>query len=301
MKILITGASGLIGSALREFLSANGHEARGLLRSNYAEGDPHWNPEEGVIDLRNFTQIDAVVHLAGDNISEGRWNADKKARILNSRVTGTKLLAEFLAKSEHKPKVFISGSAIGFYGSRGEEDVDENSKAGEGFLSDVCKQWEAATAPAVDAGIRVVNIRTGMVLSLSGGALKKMLFPFKMGLGGVVGNGKQFMSWVSINDLVEMIQYAMANDSISGPLNLVSPNPVSNYQFTKTLGHSLRRPTMFPMPAFAARLMFGEMANDLLLASTKVIPRKLINAGYKFQHSALEEALQFLLKFARNS
>jgi len=301
MKVLITGASGLIGSALRESLCTNGHEARGLMRSNYSKGDPHWNPEEGVIDLGNFTQIDAVVHLAGDNISEGRWNADKKARILNSRVTGTKLLAEFLAKSEHKPKVFISGSAIGFYGSRGEEDVDENSKAGEGFLSDVCRQWEVATAPAVDAGIRVVNIRTGMVLSLSGGALKKMLFPFKMGLGGVVGSGKQFMSWVSINDLVEMIQYAMANESISGPLNLVSPNPVSNYQFTKTLGRSLRRPTMFPMPVFAARLMFGEMANDLLLASTKVIPRKLINAGYKFQHSALEEALQYLLKLAKNS
>ncbi len=189
MKVLITGATGLIGSALGEFLSANGHETRGLLRSNYTEGGPHWNPEEGVIDLGNFTQIDAVVHLAGDNISEGRWTAAKKARIQNSRVAGTKLLAEFLAKSEHKTMVFISGSAIGFYGHRGDEDMDEDSKPGEGFLPDVCKQWEAATAPAVDAGIRSVNIRTGMVLSTSGGALKKMLFRFKMGLGGVVVNG----------------------------------------------------------------------------------------------------------------
>ncbi len=296
MKVLITGSTGLIGSALGEFLSTNGHEVRGLLRNNFAEDDPHWNPEEGVIDLGNFTQIDAVIHLAGDNISEGRWNDAKKARILNSRVIGTKLIANFLAKLEHKPNVFISGSAIGFYGSRGEDVVDENSKPGKGFLSDVCKQWEEATTPAFNAGIRVVNIRTGMVLSLSGGALKKMLFPFKMGLGGIIGNGKQFMSWVSINDLVEMIQYAMTNDSLNGPLNLVSPNPVSNYQFTKTLGHTLRRPTMFPMPAFMARLLFGEMANDLLLASTKVIPQKLINAGYKFQHSELEKALQFLLR-----
>ncbi len=296
MKVLITGSTGLIGTALEESLSANGHKVRGLLRSNFAKGDPHWNPEEGVIDLGNFTQIDAVIHLAGENISEGRWNEAKKARIRDSRVLGTKLIAEFLAKLEHKPKVFISGSAIGFYGSRGEEEVDENSKPGEGFLPDVSKEWDEAAKPAHNAGIRVVNIRTGVVLSLSGGALKKMLFPFKMGMGGVVGNGKQYMSWVSIDDEVEMIQFAMTNDSISGPVNLVSPNPVSNYQFTKTLGRALRRPTMFPMPAFMARLMFGEMADDLLLASTRVIPRKLINAGYKFQHSTLENALQFLFR-----
>ena len=269
MKVLITGSSGLIGSALIESLAANGHEVIRLLRKKFAEDSPVWDPENGVIDLADVRGIAAVVHLAGDNIAEGRWNSQKKGRILNSRVIGTKLLAEFFAASDHKPHIIVSASAVGVYGDRGEELVDETSGPGNGFLADVCKQWEGATASAVDAGIRVAKVRLGVVLSTAGGALKKMLLPFRMGLGGVIGTGKQYMSWVSIDDVVGIIQYVIANDAMRGPVNLVAPNAVSNREFTKTLGRVLHRPTIFPMPAFAARIAFGEMANELLLSSTR--------------------------------
>jgi uncharacterized protein (TIGR01777 family) len=200
----------------------------------------------------------------------------------------------------HKPNVIVSASGVGAYGDCGEEVVDERSEFGRGFLADVARQWEESAAPAVEAGIRVVNIRLGVVLSASGGALKKMLLPFKMGLGGVIGSGKQYMSWVSIDDVVKMIQYVIANDSIRGPVNFVSPRPVSNFEFTKTLGRALHRPTVFRMPAFAACLVFGEMAKELLLFSTRAIPKKLMDSGYQFRHSELEEAFRYLLGKADN-
>ena len=296
MKVLITGSSGLIVSALTESLEANGHEVIRLLRKKLDDKSPAWDPENSVIDLGDVTGIDAVIHLAGENIAAGRWNAQKKERILSTRVKGTKLLAEFFAASDHKPRIIISASAVGIYGDRGEELVDETSEPGNGFLAGVCKQWEQATTPAVDAGIRVANVRFGMILSTSGGALKKMLGPFRMGLGGIIGNGKQYVSWVSIDDVVEMIQYIIMNDSMRGPINLVSPNAVSNREFTKTLGRVLHRPTIFPVPAFAARIAFGEMANELLLTSTRVQPTKLMDSDYKFRHAELGEALKHLLK-----
>jgi len=296
MKVLVTGASGLVGSALIESLEANGHETAPLPRTRVANGSPYWDPESGVMDLAGVSDIAAVVHLAGENIASGRWNDRKKARILDSRVKGTKLLSEFFAASKSKPQVIVSASAIGFYGDRGEELLDETSALGGGFLADVVKQWEAATVPAVDAGIRVVNARFGMVLSVAGGALKKMLLPFRMGLGGVIGSGKQYMSWVSIEDLTGMIQYAIANDSLRGPVNFVSPHPVTNHEFTKTLGRAVHRPTVFPMPAFMARLAFGEMADELLLASARVVPGKLLDSGYKFRHPGLRDALEHLLQ-----
>ncbi|MEC4680591.1 MAG: TIGR01777 family oxidoreductase [Nitrospirota bacterium] len=300
MKVLITGSSGLIGSVLIESLASNGHEVIRLLRKKFAKDSPVWDPENDVIDLADVRDIAAVVHLAGDNIAEGRWNDRKKGRIRNSRVRGTKLLAEFFAASEHKPRIIVSASAVGVYGDRGEELVDETSEPGNGFLADVCQQWEGATASAVDAGIRVANVRFGVVLSTAGGALKKMLLPFRMGLGGVIGGGKQYMSWVSIDDVVGMIQYVIGNDSMRGPVNLVSPHAVSNHEFTKTLGRVLHRPTIFPMPAFAARLAFGEMANELLLSSTRAVPKKLMNSGYKFRHPELGEAFEHLLKNAES-
>lgn len=296
MKVLITGSSGLIGSALIGSFSVHGHECIPLLRSNSAQVGPSWDPEHGAMDLANVTDIDAVVHLAGDNIAEGRWNDRKKASILNSRVRGTKLLSEFFAESKHRPRVIVSASAVGVYANRGEELVDESSALGHGFLADTGKEWEGATAAASDAGIRVVNARFGIVLSTKGGALKKMLLPFRMGLGGVIGSGKQYMSWVSIDDVVEMIQYVIMNESMEGAVNFVSPNAVTNREFTKTLGRVLHRPTILTMPAFAARLALGEMADELLLASTRVGPRKLTESGYHFRHSSLIDALEHLLK-----
>jgi len=295
MKVLVTGSSGLIGSALIESLTANGHEAIRLFRTESVDGAPFWNPEKGIVDLGDVIGVDVVVHLASYNIAESRWNKRTKTRILDSRVRGTRLLSEFFAASSHKPKVIISASAVGAYGECGKNVVDERNEFGKGFLADVARQWEESTAPAVEAGIRVVNIRLGMVLSASGGALKKMLPPFRMGLGGVIGSGKQYMSWVSIDDVTKMIQYVMTNDSMRGPVNFVSPTPVNNYTFTKALGRALHRPTMFRLPAFVASLVFGEMATELLLSSTRAMPKKLLDGGYPFCHSELEETFRYLL------
>lgn len=295
MKVLVTGSSGLVGSALVTSLAAAGHEVVCLKRTGSTDASPIWEPENGRIDLTAVKEISAVVHLAGDNIADGRWNKAKKERILNSRVQGTKLLADYYAASEEKPNVIISASAIGYYGDRGVESLSEASEPGSGFLATVCKQWEEATTSATDAGIRVAHLRLGMVLSTVGGALKKMLFPFRLGLGGVIGSGKQYISWVSIDDLTEMIQYVINNESLQGPVNCVSPTPVSNYEFTKTLGRALHRPTVIPMPAFAARLAFGEMARELLLASSRVIPQKLIDSGYEFRYPQLCGAFEHLL------
>jgi len=280
MKILITGSSGLIGSKLVSFLKAERHE---VVRYNRMATRPAI--EEG---------LDAVVHLAGEPIA-GRWTAKKKGRIRQSRVDGTRQLCETLAKLERPPRVLVSASAIGYYGDRGAEPLNEDSSPGEGFLADVCRGWEAATGPAAEAGIRVVNLRFGVVLSGEGGALAKMLLPFKMGVAGIVGSGRQFWSWVAIEDVIGAIQHALNTERARGPMNAVSPNAATNREFTKTLGRVLRRPTVLPMPSVAARMVFGEMAEALLLASARVQPIRLESSGYRFHFPNLETALRHLV------
>lgn len=296
MNVLITGSSGLIGTALIDELTSKGHTVHRMVRNQSTDVPFSWNPVEGKINFDESTKIDAVVHLAGANIGDGRWNEARKKAILESRELGTHVLSSTLAKLNKKPKVFISGSAVGFYGNSGDEIVDESSKAGSDFLAQVCQKWEKATKPASDAGIRTVNIRTGIVLSSRGGALKRMLLPFKMGLGGIIGNGKQYMSWVSINDVSNMIQFIIETESISGPVNLVSNKPVTNYEFTRSLGKVLRRPTFFRIPAFLMKMIFGEMGDAVLLSSTRTVPKKLNEAGYIFVHEHLEKALNDILK-----
>ena len=301
MNILVTGSTGLIGSALVPFLIANGHNITRLVRSkprpdaapNAAE--VHWDPAAGIVAMNELEGIDTVVHLAGENIASGRWTTSKKLRIRQSRVRGTSTLSEHLSPLRQPPKVLVCASAIGYYGDRGEEILREDSAPGSGFLSDVCREWEAATEPAVRRGIRVVHVRTGIVLSTRGGALGKMLLPFRMGLGGKVGTGRQYMSWITLDDHLSVIQQAITNDALRGAVNAVVPNPVTNLEFTKTLGKVLARPTIFPLPAFAARLALGEMANDLLLASTRVQPACLQAAGFAFRYPHLEGALRHLL------
>jgi hypothetical protein len=296
MQISVSGSRGLVGSALLPALQEAGHQVIPLVRGIPEDGEIGWDLEHGEIEDEKFEGLDAVVHLAGESIAEGRWTEAKKARIRESRVAGTQLVSEALAGLERKPSVFVCASAIGYYGDRPDEVCDEASEPGQGFLPDVSAAWEAATKPAADAGIRVVNLRIGVVLSTQGGALAKMLLPFKLGLGGSIGSGKQYWSWISIDDLVRTIVFAIDKDSISGPVNVVVPSAVTNREFTKTLGRVLRRPTFFPMPAFAARLAFGEMANDLLLADNHIEPRLLQLKGFQFEHPDLESALRHLLK-----
>lgn len=296
MKILITGASGLIGSKLVPFLTSSGNEVVRLVRSRQAgAGTVFWDPARGEIDSRALEGVDAVVHLAGESIASGRWNATRKARIRSSRVDGTRLLADAIAHSERKPKVLVSGSAIGFYGNRGEEALNEESASGNDFLAEVCREWEAKTRAASDAGVRVALLRTGIVLSPEGGALGKMLLPFKLGVGGQIGDGRQYMSWIAIDDILGAIHHALVNEHVRGPLNGVAPNPVTNHTFTKTLGRVLSRPTLLPMPAFAARLALGEMADALLLGSQRVSPGRLLATGYNFRFTELEPALRHVL------
>jgi uncharacterized protein (TIGR01777 family) len=279
-------------------LEENGHLVRRLVRGEIRDGDREirWNPAAGEIDAAELEGIDAVVHLAGENLAARRWNAEVKREIRDSRVRGTRLLAETLAGLSSKPDTMISASAVGFYGDRGEATVDESSERGAGFLADVCSEWEAATAPAREAGIRVVNLRIGVVISGDGGALAKMLLPFKLGVGGVIGSGRQVWSWIALDDLVRAILFLLEQKTLSGPVNAVAPEAVTNREFTTTLGRVLRRPTIFPMPAFAARLALGEMADEMLLSGARVEPRALDSAGFVFAYPQLEPALRASLR-----
>jgi uncharacterized protein (TIGR01777 family) len=297
MKILIGGSHGLVGTALIKSLETEGHEIFRLVRHAPASRtEVEWSPDRYSIALARIEGFDAVVNLAGESIAEGRWTDDKKRRIRESRVKGTKLLGDALANLAIPPKTFVCASAIGYYGNRGDELLTETSAAGDGFLAKVCAEWEAATALATAKGIRVVNARFGVILDTNGGALKKMLPPFRMGVGGKIGSGKQWMSWIALDDVVAGIQFALANDSIKGPVNFVAPNPVTNAEFTKTLGKALSRPTIFPIPAFAIKLLFGEMGEALLLGGQRVAPKRLAAGGYVFSYPQLEQALVHILE-----
>jgi len=295
MHIAVSGSSGLVGSALLPFLTAGGHRVTRLVRKDAGVGEIPWDPAGGVRELSHLEGVDAVVHLAGENIAAGRWTAARKGKIRRSRVEGTQRLCESLARLSRRPKVVVSASAMGFYGSRGDEALREDSAPGTDFLAQVCREWEAATEPASRAGIRVVCLRFGMILSRAGGALKKMLLPFKLGAGGRIGSGMQYVSWIGIDDVAGVIHHAIVTESLQGPVNAVTPTPVTNAEYTRTLARVLSRPAVAPMPAFAARLAFGELADALLLASQRVIPTRLQASGYKFRYPELEGALRHLL------
>ena len=301
MKVIVTGSTGLVGRALVRSLLADGHEVTRVVRGD-AQGfrapgtaAVHWDPERGEIDAQALEGHDAAVHLAGENIGEGRWDDAKKRRIIESRVKGTTLLAGTLAGLSAKPGVLVSASATGFYGDRGAEILREESASGSAFVSEVCREWEKATLQASQAGIRVVHLRIGVVLDGEGGALPKMLTPFKLGLGGKIGSGSQYISWITLEDLVGVIRRAIEDESMRGPVNAVAPQPLTNEEFTKAIGRALGRPTFFAMPAFAARLAFGETADALLLASTRVEPARLKEAGYEFKHPDIDGALRSVL------
>ena len=297
MKILVSGSHGLVGKALVRSLTDDGHEVVRLVRGERAFGsaEVEWQPDQGRIDVQQLEGIHAVVHLAGESIASGRWTSDKKRTIRDSRVKGTSLLSDALAKLSQPPSVFLSASAIGYYGDRDDELLNEKSAPGKDFLSGVCVEWEAATRPATEKGIRTVCTRFGIILDANGGALAKMLPPFRMGIGGRVGDGKQWMSWIALDDVVNGLKFLIEDRSVQGPVNFVAPNPVTNAEFTKTLGRVLSRPTIFPVPAFGVRLAFGEMADALLLSSQRVEPSVLEGRGYKFRWPTLEPALKHLL------
>ena len=293
MKVLITGASGLIGQALQRSFADKGYEMLVASRKE-PKDDQHirWSIEEGFADPKKLESIDAVVHLAGESVSGLRRTDEKKKAIRDSRVLGTRNVVDAISKLKHKPKVLVAASAIGFYGERGDEEVTESSGAGDNFLAEVCKAWEAESRRAEDAGIRTVLLRTGIVLSKDGGALATMLTPFKLGLGGVVGSGKQWMSWISLDDHVAVINYAVENENLRGAVNSASPHPVTNEEFTKTLGGVLYRPTFIPLPEFAVSMLLGEMGDELLLTSTKVAPKRLEDGGFEFKYPELITAIE---------
>ncbi|NNE20020.1 MAG: TIGR01777 family protein [Myxococcales bacterium] len=296
-KVAVSGASGLVGSALVPTLERNGYEVLRLVRrAPRADGEVRWNPDGGTIDRDGLRGVSGVIHLAGDNVASGRWTEAKKARIRNSRVQGTALLARALAELSPKPRVMVSASAIGYYGVRGNEVLDETASQGSGFLASVCGEWEAAAEPAREAGIRVVHPRIGIVLAANGGALAKMKMPFLFGVGGPIGDGSQYMSWITLEDLVSALVFALENDALVGPVNYVSPTPVKNADFTSALGRVLKRPTALPVPKFALRLGAGaEMANEMLIGGTRVVPSSLHAHGFRWEHTSVEPALDSLL------
>jgi uncharacterized protein (TIGR01777 family) len=293
MKTLITGPTGLIGTALQkrfkeqgwEMLLATRHEPKG-------DDEIRWSAEDGFAETDRLEGVDAVIHLAGESVNGLRWTDEKKKAIRDSRVLGTRNLVEALGKLKTRSKVFVCASAIGFYGERGDEEIFESSGSGTTFLSGVCKEWEGEARRAEDAGIRTVLLRTGIVLSKDGGALGTMLLPFKLGVGGVVGSGKQWMSWISLDDHIRAIEFAIEHENIRGAVNSVSPHPVTNEEFTKTMGDVLYRPTFLPLPEFVVSMALGEMGDELLLTSTKVVPKRLEDAGFEFEYPDLKPALE---------
>lgn len=294
MKVVVTGASGLVGSALVSSLESDGHEVIRLVRreprgSQERKWDPNGEPDSSLVE-----GSDAVVHLAAETIS-GWWTQRKKDRILDSRVRGTESIAKAIANAVHKPRVFLSASGTGYYGHRKDEVVTEASSAGLGFLANLARQWEATTKPAADAGVRVVLLRISVVLSKNGGALPQMLPPFKMGLGGKVGNGKQYWPWITLDDVVGVIRFAIENESLRGPVNVCAPQEITNKQFTKALGRVLRKPSFFPLPSVVVTLTLGEMGQEALLTSTRAHPVKLQETGYAFKYPEIEAALRHVL------
>ena len=298
MRILVSGSSGLIGSALTRALTGGSHTVVRLVRDAAPQGGASvsWNPERQSIDRAGLEGFDAVVHLAGEPIL-GRWTAAKKRRIADSRVVGTEVLARALASLERRPTVLVCASASGYYGDRGTEVLTERSSAGRGFLADVCKAWEAAAEPAHRAGVRVVHIRTGLVLARTGGLLKTLLFPFRLGVGGPIGNGRAYWSWIALDDLIAIYRFAIAREGLSGAVNAAAPNPVTNAEFARTLGTVLQRPAVLPVPPVALRVIFGrEAAQDAMLSGARVVPARLLESGFKFQYTELEHALRQVLR-----
>jgi uncharacterized protein len=299
VDVVISGAGGLIGSALSASLRSDGHQVLRLRRGGITEGDDiGWDPEAGRIDAPALEGIDAVVHLAGEGIGEKRWTDEQKARIRDSRIRGTAVLAAAIASREEKPKVFVSGSAVGYYGAqRGDEVLTEESASGHDFIADVASAWEAETQPAVDAGVRTVKIRSGIVLAKHGGVLQQMLTPFKLGIGGKQGTGKQWMSWIALDDEIAAIRAAIDDERLDGPLNLTAPNPVTNQEFAQTLGRVLHRPTVLPTPLLPLKLRYGsELVETLLLGSQRALPKRLEAGGFAFKYPVLEPALDAMLR-----
>ena len=295
MKIVISGASGLIGTQLVTSLKSSGHEVVQLVRRTAGAGQIMWDPKSGKLDPASLEGCDAVIHLSGAGIGDKRWSDAYRKEILDSRTATTLLLANTIASLQRKPSVFLSGSAIGIYGARGDEQLTETSAHGTGFLADVCEQWEAAAKPAIDAGVRTVFLRTGIVLSPKGGALKKLLPLFRLGVGGKFGNGKQWQSWISMDDEVASIIHLLTAN-VSGAVNLTAPQPVTNAEFTKVLARVVKRPAIVPVPTFAPKILLGgELADALLFTGQRVMPQALTASGYVFKHSTLESALRSLL------
>ncbi len=296
-RVVVTGASGLIGTALVASLTANGHRVtRMVRRAPSGTGEAQWDPTKGTIDAAALEGAWAVVHLAGEGIGDGKWTEEHKRKVLDSRVQGTTLLANTIAALKEKPTVFACGSAIGFYGDRGDDELTETSGVGSGFLADVVSKWEACAQPAEKAGVRVAYMRTGIVQSVNGGALKQQLLPFKLGLGGRLGSGKQYLPWISLTDEVRAIEFVLNTPSISGPVNFSSPTPVTNAVYTKALGAALGRPTLIPIPLFPLKMMYGaEMVKEMLLSSTRMVPSKLLQAGFVFTHTGLESSLRDII------
>ncbi len=298
LRVAVTGSGGFLGGTLAPFLATAGHTVRPVRRASSTTpdtGNVLWDPATGAVTSGALEGVDAVVHLAGENIASGRWDEAKKRRIYTSRVEATRLLASTLAGLKEPPRVLVCASAVGWYGDRGDEALTEDSTSGRGFLADVCRAWEQATQPARDAGIRVVNLRLGTILDPRGGALDKLLTPFRLGAGGRLGSGRQWMSWVAMDDVLGAIHHAITNENLAGPVNYVAPAPVRNAEFARTLGRVLHRPAFLPAPAFALRALVGEAADPLLFWSTRVLPARLESVGYRFRHATLEGALRHML------
>lgn len=300
MRVIISGASGLLGTALTRALRSQAHQTVALVRRPPCEAEVQWDARQP-LDPAKLAGCDAIMHLAGKNIA-GRWTAKFKQEVLESRSLTTKILATAAAESFQRtgqPRALVSASGVGYYGNRGDEVLTEESVAGAGFLAEVCKQWEAATAPAREAGMRVVSLRIGVVLARNGGALKPMLLPFQLGLGGRIGGGQQWWSWIALDDVIGTMMFALQNESLQGPVNTVAPNPVRNAEFVRALGKTLHRPTIFPLPEFVIRSLMGEMGEELLLTSARATPQKLQAAGYQFRHADLDEALRAALNWGQ--